>query len=116
MPFPIEPLRSPGAGLRLLAAWTTDLQGEPAAVLAYRWEDRIVLEYLVGEERFFQHPAVRHGVADGHVIAATDGTQGLVAWPTAAAGAVLVGDVSPARLSTLAHPEPLARTVERGAQ
>jgi hypothetical protein len=116
MPFPIEPLRSPGAGLRLLAAWTTDLQGEPAAVLAYRWEDRIVLEYLVGEERFFQHPAVRHGVADGHVIAATDGMQGLVAWPTAAAGAVLVGDVSPARLSTLAHPGPLARTVERGAQ
>ena len=32
--FPVEPLRAPN--LRLLAAWTTDVRGEPAAVLAYR--------------------------------------------------------------------------------
>jgi hypothetical protein len=32
--FPIEPLSAPD--LRLLGAWTTDVRGEPAAVLAYR--------------------------------------------------------------------------------
>jgi hypothetical protein len=114
VPFPIEPLRA--SGVRLLAAWTTELAGEPAAVLAYRWEDRIVLEYVVADERFFQHPAVRHAVADGRLLAAVDKDQGIVGWPTATAGALLVGDISPARLSKLAAPELLARSVERGAQ
>src|SRR4030095_9904831 len=56
VPFPIDPLRV--NGVRLLAAWTTDLGGEAAAVLAYRWNDRIVLQYLVPEERFFRHRAI----------------------------------------------------------
>lgn len=114
MPFPIRPLRS--SEVRLVGAWTTDVEGEPAAVLAYRWEDRIVLEYLVAEERFFQHPAVRRGISEGRMLSATDGAQRIVAWPTEAAGALLVGDVSLARLQTLAAAELLARTVERGAQ
>jgi anti-sigma factor RsiW len=112
--FPITPLRS--AEVRLLGAWTTELGGEAAAVLAYRWEDRIVLEYLVPEERFFQHPAVRRGVADGRLLTAADGAQRVVAWPTSAGGALLVGDVPLARLQSLVAAELLARTVERGAQ
>ena len=114
LPFPIAPLRS--AEVRLLGAWTTDLQGEPAAVLAYRWQDRIVLEYLVAEERFFQHPDVRRAVAGGRLLAASDGSQHVVAWPTESAGALLVGDVSLARLRALGAAQLLARTVERGAQ
>jgi anti-sigma factor RsiW len=111
--FPIEPLR--GSGIRLLAAWTTQLVDEPAAVLAYRWDDRIVVEYLVAEGLFFQHPAIRSAVSGHRVLSASDGDQGMIGWPTDAAGALVVGDVPPERLARL-YAEPLARSVDRGAQ
>ena len=114
MPFPVEPLHAPG--VRLLAAWTTELEGEPAAVLAYRWDDHIVLQYLVLETRFFQHRDIRRAVSDGRLLVASDGAQGIVAWPTEAAGALLVGDVAPERLATLAGADLLVRRVDRGAQ
>jgi hypothetical protein len=114
VPFPIEPLR--GSGIRLLAAWTTQLVDEPAAVLAYRWDDRIIVEYLVAERPFFQHPAIRSAVSGHRVFIAADGAQGIVGWPTADAGALLVGDVPPERLARIHSEEPLARSVERGAQ
>ena len=114
VPFPVEPLRAPG--LRLLAVWTTELEGEPSAVLAYRWDDRIVLQYLVPEERFFQHSAIRSAVADMRLLAATDEAQGIIAWPTDSAGSLLVGDLPPTRLAQLQAAELLARTVGRSAQ
>ena len=111
--FPIEPLDAPN--VRLLAAWTTDLGGDPAVVLAYRWDDRIVLQYIVSEERFFQHPALRQAVAGGGLLSASDGAQGIVAWPTTSAGAVLIGDVPPSRLRTLGNAALLAGKAARGA-
>ena len=114
VPFPVEPLHA--SGVRLLAAWTTELDGEAAAVLAYRWDDRIVLEYLVPETRFFLHRDVRRAVTDGRVLVASDAGQGIVAWPTEAAGALLVGDLAPERLARLAAADVLVRRVDRGAQ
>src|ERR687895_1879523 len=114
VPFPVEPLHA--TGVRLLAAWTTELEGEPAAVLAYRWDDRLLLEYLVPETRFFQHRDVRRAVTDGRLLGASDGAQGIVAWPTEAAGALLVGDLAPERLARLAAADLLVRRVDRGAQ
>ena len=114
VPFPVEPLHA--SGLRLLAAWTTELEGEPAAVLAYRWDDRIVLQYLVPETRFFQHRDVRQAVSGGRLLVASDGAQGVVAWPTESAGALLVGDLTPERLARLAATDLLVRRVDRGAQ
>jgi hypothetical protein len=114
VPFPVEPLHA--AGLRLLAVWTTELEDDPAVVLAYRWDDRIVLEYLVPETRFFQHRDVRQAVTGGRLLVASDGAQGIVAWPTEAAGALLVGDVAPALLTQLAAADLLVRRVHRGAQ
>jgi anti-sigma factor RsiW len=114
VPFPVEPLRAPD--LRLLAVWTTELEGEPAAVLAYRWDDRIVLQYLAPETRFFQHRDIRQAVTDGRLLVAADGAQGIVAWPTDAAGALLVGDLAPERLARLAAADLLVRRVDRGAQ
>ena len=99
VPFPIEPLRAPD--LRLIAAWTTDVRGEPAAVLAYRLRDRLVVQYLVAEDAFFRHPAVRAAVADRHLLTAIDGARVLVAWPGTATGTVLVGDVPPEWLRTI---------------
>ena len=97
--FPIEPLRAPN--LRLLAAWTTDVRGEQAAVLAYRLEDRLVLQYLVPEDAFFSHPAIRSAVADHHLLTAADGAKALVAWPGASTGTVLIGDVPSEWLQTI---------------
>ena len=113
VPFPIEPLRSPN--VRLLAAWTTTLGQEPAVVLAYRWDDRIVLQYVVSEQRFFQHPAMRQAIAGGGLLAARDGAQGIVAWPTATAGTVLIADVPPEQLRPLGAAAVLAGKVARGA-
>lgn len=113
VPFPIEPLRAPG--VRLLGAWTTDLAGDPAVVLAYRWDDRLVLQYVVPEQRFFQHSALRQAVAGGGMLAASDGAQGIVAWPTASAGTLLIADVPPAQLRSLASAALLAGKGARGA-
>ncbi|MBC7842373.1 MAG: zf-HC2 domain-containing protein [Gemmatimonadaceae bacterium] len=99
VPFPVQPLR--GAGASLLAAWSTDLRGEPAAVLAYRWHDRLVLEYLVAEPVFFRHPGLRAPIAAGQLVSAVSSPQGLLAWAAPQSGAILVGDVAPDELSAL---------------
>ena len=114
VPFPVVPLHA--SRLSLLAAWTTELEGEPAAVLAYRWDDRIVLQYLVEETRFFQHRDVRQAVTDGRLLVTSDGGQGVVAWPAEAAGSLLVGDMEPERLASLAVTGLLVRRVGRVAQ
>lgn len=99
IPFPIEPLRAPD--LRLLAAWTTNVRGEPAAVLAYRLRDHLVVQYLVAEDVFFRHPAVRSAVADRHLLTATERGRSLVAWPGTTTGTILVGDVPSEWLQTI---------------
>ena len=110
VPFPVEPLRVPE--LRLLAAWTADIGGEPAAALAYRWDEHVVVQYLVAEARFFSSPTVRARVAVGGALAARHDGTALVAWPTASAGSLLVGDLPPARLATIWTAQ---RVAERGA-
>jgi anti-sigma factor RsiW len=97
--FPVEPLHAPN--LRLLAAWTTDVRGEPAAVLAYRLDDRLVVQYLVAEDAFFRNPAIRAAVADHHLLRAADGGRTVVAWPEPSTGTVLVGDVPTETLQTI---------------
>ena len=99
MPFPIEPLRAPD--LRLLAAWTTNVRGEPAAVLAYRLRDHLVVQYLVAEDAFFRNPAIRTAVADRHLLTATERGRAIVAWPGTSTGTILVGDVPSEWLQTI---------------
>ncbi len=114
VPFPVEPLRTPD--LRLVAAWTADLAGEPAAVLAYRRDDRIVLEYLVSDDRFFKHPEVRRAASDARLLGGSAGQRGLVAWPTRVGGAVLVGELGVDQLAKIVVADLLARRRDRGAQ
>jgi anti-sigma factor RsiW len=99
MPFPVEALQAPS--LRLLAAWTTTLNGEPAAVLAYRWKDQVVLEYLVSELELYRPAELRRAFGNGHLLAAHDGSQNVVAWPEPAWGSVIVADASLDRLRAL---------------
>lgn len=91
VPFPVEPIA--GDAARLLAVWSTTLEGEPAAVLAYRWHDQLVFAYLVSEAVFFRHSSVRAPVAAGSLISARNGTQGMLAWAASRSGVILVGDV-----------------------
>jgi anti-sigma factor RsiW len=114
VPFLVEPLRGPD--VRLVAAWTADLAGAPAAVLAYRRGDRIVLEYLVPEDRFFRHSELRRAVSDTRLLGGSADRQGLVAWPTRTAGAILIGDLPLDQLATMAAADLLARRVNRDAQ
>lgn len=97
--LPVEPLRTPG--LRLLAAWTTTLAGDPCAVLAYRRGDRLVLHYLVPEAAFFRHSALRAAAVAHRPLAVRDGAQAVLAWPEATSGALLVSDDTPRRLAEL---------------
>ena len=94
--FPVEPLRV--AGVRLVAAWTTTLDGEAAAVLAYRYGDRLLLHYLVPESLYFRHSALRAAATAHRPLAGTDGAQVVLAWPEATAGALLVSDGTPDEL------------------
>ena len=91
LPFAVAPLSDPQA--HLLAAWTTDLDGEPAGVLAYRWKEQVVLQYIVGEAALFRAREVREAIAEQRAVVVQDGTLGLLAWPEANSGSVLVGDV-----------------------
>ena len=99
VPFPVEPMH--GSIARLLAAWSTDLEGEPAAVLAYRWHDQLVLEYLVAEPVFFRHPRVRAPIAAGDLVAARSGSQSMLAWAAPESGVILVGNVPASELTAL---------------
>ncbi len=91
LPFPVEALGTPG--LRLMAAWTTDLNGERAAVLAYRWNDELVLQYIVSEQLLFRPPELRRAFADGRLLAAQDGAQSMLAWPAPTSGTLIVADM-----------------------
>jgi anti-sigma factor RsiW len=93
----VEPIANPA--LHLLGAWTTTIDGEAAAVLAYRWGDRTIVQYIVPDQLFFRHPALRAAAAAHHAVTGNDGPVGVVAWPVATAGAVLVGDGSAERLA-----------------
>jgi anti-sigma factor RsiW len=99
LPFRITPLSSPE--LQLLGAWTTMIRGEQAAVVAYRWRNRVLVQYVVSEELFFRQPVVRQAVADKGMFSVIHGTRSLVAWPEAGAGSLVIGDVPIQQLERL---------------
>ncbi|MEP6764976.1 MAG: zf-HC2 domain-containing protein [Gemmatimonadaceae bacterium] len=100
VPFAVTPLSNPD--VRLIAAWTTTLSGTATAVLAYRWNERVVLQYLIPEELLFQSSSVRTLLTQTKAVAAAEGTQNLLLWANPESGSVLVGDVS-ARALTEMH-------------
>lgn len=90
MPFSIPALRS--AHMRLIGTWTTEINGEPAAALAYRCHDRLVVQYVIAEHVFFRPPRVRQAIAEAGVYAAGEGDIHAVAWPGTDNGSFLVGE------------------------
>lgn len=99
LPFPVVPLQHPDA--HLLAAWTTDFDGEPAAVLAYRWNATVVLQFVVAESMLFRSLELRNAFAAGREVAVHINDIGLVAWPDSNAGSAVVGRGAPTDLRLL---------------
>lgn len=97
--FPVEPLPHPE--LRLLGAWTTTLVGEPAAVLAYRHDDGVVLQYVVADDVYFRDPALRAAAARRTPFAAREAGVTVVGWTQAATGSVLVASEDATALAAL---------------
>lgn len=99
VPFGIPALTAPH--MRLIGAWTTDIEGQPVAVLAYRCHDRLVVQYVVSEQQFFRVARIREAIARAGLYAA--GRDGLhaVAWPGPDNGSLLVGAFSAADLAAM---------------
>ena len=99
LPFPVTTL--PAGKARLLGAWRTEIRGEPAAALAYRAGNDVVIQYVVSEALFFRQPLVRESVARKGRYVATDGGQAVVAWPGHGSGSLVIGALPPGSLERL---------------
>jgi len=99
VPFAFAPLSS--SALRLLGAWTTTIAGEPAVVLEYRWNDRIILQYFVTDQLLFQSAGIRAALAQAGSASVTDGSEGMLLWAEPEYGTLLVGNFAPEKFATL---------------
>ena len=99
VPFAFAPLSN--SALRLLGAWTTSISGEPAVVLGYRWNDRIILQYFVTDQLLFQSADVRASLAQAGSASVTNGSEGMLLWAEPEYGTLLVGNLAPEKFATL---------------
>lgn len=99
VPFSIPPLTAPH--MRLIGAWTTTIDSIPAAVLAYRCHDRLVLQYVIPEHVFFRPPRVRQAIAAAGLYAAGEGKIHAVGWPGRDNGSFLVGEFTAPELAAM---------------
>lgn len=99
LPFPVAPLAHPS--VQLIAAWTTTIDGEPAAALAYRWGGRVLLQYVVSAEQGYRAPAFRAAFAAGRALAANGGPARALAWAQGDAVSFLVGPATVGELGSL---------------
>ena len=99
VPFAVPALTAPH--MRLIGAWTTTIDSVPAAVLAYRCHDRLVVQYVVPEHVFFGPPRVREAIAASGLYAAGEGKIHTVGWPGRDNGSFLVGEFTAAELAAM---------------
>lgn len=90
VPFTVEPLRR--ADLQLVAAWTTELDGEVAAVLAYKWRDALVMQYVVSDAWLFRSLTIRGAFAAGQAVGTDASGVGMLAWSSGQGSTVVVAD------------------------
>lgn len=94
--FPVEPI--PSLKNQLVAVWSTKIRGEPAAALAYRLDNQIIVQYVVSQKLFFRQNRVRQAIHDFGRYSASLGHDSVVAWPGKNQGSVLIGAMPPDRL------------------
>ena len=98
-PFVVPALRAPH--MRLVAAWTTEFEGEPAAVLAYICHNRLVVQYVVSQRVFFRQARMREAIASAGLYATGTGRVNTVAWPDRDSGSFLVGEFPASELAAM---------------
>ncbi|MEP6831822.1 MAG: anti-sigma factor [Gemmatimonas sp.] len=99
VPFTFAPLSS--GSLRLLGAWTASIADEPAVVLEYRFNDRIILQYFVSDVLLFQSASVRASLIRSGSVSVTDGAEGMLSWAEPEYGTLLVGNIAPEKFAAL---------------
>jgi hypothetical protein len=99
VPFSVPALKAPH--MRLIGAWTATIDSVPAAVLAYRCHDRLVVQYVIPEHVFFRPPRVRQAIATSGLYAAGEGKIHAVGWPGRDNGSFLVGEFTAAELAAM---------------
>ena len=99
VPFSVPALTAPH--MRLIGAWTTNIDGVPTAALAYRCHDRLVVQYVVPEHVFFRPPRVRQAIAAAGLYAAGEGKVHAVGWPGRDNGSFLVGEFTAPELAAM---------------
>jgi anti-sigma factor RsiW len=99
VPFSVPALTAPH--MRLIGAWATTIDGVPAAALAYRCHDRLVVQYVVAEHVFFRPPRVRQAIAASGLYAAGEGKLHAVGWPGRDNGSFLVGEFTAPELAAM---------------
>ncbi|WP_353267910.1 zf-HC2 domain-containing protein [Gemmatimonas sp.] len=96
---PVTPL--PSSSAELVGAWTSTLDGELVGVLAYRWRDRLLVQYLVPDALVFRSAAVRAALAQGRPVGAEQEALTLLGWVQPHGMAVLVAPASRRELASL---------------
>lgn len=99
LPFPVTPI--PSLRKNLIAAWTADIRGEPAAALAYKLDNRVVVQYVVSESLFFRQPNLREAIATHGRYVASLGQDTVMAWPSTDSGSILIGPLSAKQLESV---------------
>lgn len=86
--MPITPLAASVA--QLSGAWTSTLDGELIGVLAYRWQNQLLVQYVISDAVLFRSAVVRNALAQQQLVAVQRGALGLLGWPQARGMTVLV--------------------------
>lgn len=101
---PVTPL--PSSSAELVGAWTSTLDGELVGVLAYRWQDRLLVQYLIPDALVFRSAAIRAALAQGRPVGAEHDALTLLGWVRPHGMAVLVAPASHHELESLSPAVP----------
>ncbi|HEY8942974.1 MAG TPA: hypothetical protein VIM73_01880 [Polyangiaceae bacterium] len=96
---PIPYLKS--GDVTLVSSWLTTIREESSAAIAYRYRERIVVQFVVSEALFLRQPVVRDAIARKGVYLGQAGAQGVVGRVGRGVGSLLVGESSPEVLERL---------------
>ena len=99
LPFVARPC--PALRRALIGAWRTTIRGEPTAAFAYRYDNHILVQYVVSQELFFHQARVREAIAQHGHYSAIANEASVLAWPESDSGSILIGAVDPQLLDAL---------------
>jgi hypothetical protein len=85
----------------VVGAWTTTIDGVPAAALAYRCHDRLVIQYVVPEHVFCRPPRVRQAHRGVGSLPRRGRKIHAVGWPGRDNGSFLVGEFTAPELAAM---------------